>query len=56
MLDQLRAIFDQIIKFQQTQDALFSRALFELKSRKKRTDDIQKNTDDVSLLLKSSPG
>ena len=47
MLDQLRAIFDQIIKFQATQDTLFSRALFELELRKKKTDDIKENTEEV---------
>lgn len=47
MLDQLRAIFDQIIKFQATQDTLFSRALFELEFRKKKTDEIKENTEEV---------
>ena len=47
MLDQLRAIFDQIIKFQATQDTLFSRALFELELRKKKTDEIKENTEEV---------
>ena len=48
MLDQLRAIFDQIIKFQNTQDTLFSRALFELELRKKKTGEIKENTEEVS--------
>ena len=47
MLDQLRAIFDQIIKFQATQDTLFARALFELELRKKKTDEIKENTEEV---------
>ncbi|XP_028405676.1 gamma-tubulin complex component 3 homolog isoform X1 [Dendronephthya gigantea] len=46
MLDQLRAIFDQIIKFQTTQDTLISRALFELELRKKKTDEIKENTEE----------
>lgn len=46
MLDQLRAIFDQIIKFQATQDVLFSRATYELELRKRRTQDIKDNTEE----------
>ena len=49
MLDQLRAIFDQIIKFQSTQDTLISRALFELELRKKKTDEIKENTEEVCV-------
>ena len=52
MLDQLRAIFDQIIKFQHTQETLFSRALFELELRKKKSDEIKENTEEVSQYVR----
>ena len=52
MLDQLRAIFDQIIKFQATQDVLFSRALYELDLRKRRTHEVKENTEEVSSTTK----
>ena len=47
MLDQLRAIFDQIIKFQETQEVLFSRAMFELDLRKRREQETEDNTEEV---------
>lgn len=48
LLNQLRAIFDQIIEFQSAQDSLYRSALEELTLRLQYEEKIQQRTEEVT--------